>query len=345
MQPSFFIPTLIISLFVATFSFADSIELKDGSKLVGEITQIKDNKLVIKTAHCGELTIDRKEVIRFQSTEEMVVATIKGDKISGTVENKDQGITKVSSSIGSFSIKDADIDRLWSAKLDDPTIDKTPATKWAYELAASANGKTGNSESLAGDLNFKATMTTKDTTLILYAGGAYEKTDRNLSSSELLGGIDFEQRFFSNRHSWYIRDEMQRDNVINQDFRNVLAVGYGYYVINNDKIILRFRAGLGHTFESYDNADDKSSVAMDFGGHFNWKISDNTQWFTDVIYEPSLDDFTDCRIFHESKIRTKLAELNNCSLEAGVNNEYYSVVEKERDYLDSNYFIRIVFGW
>lgn len=349
MKTSLFLSLFAGSLLMGTTLYADTVELTDGTKLVGEITTITGNELTIKTKHCGEIKVSKSEVASYTSSEEVVVATKKGDKVSGIVSSENGKTQIKNQNLGSLTIDDNDFDRLWNAKLSDPAdIPPPPATTWAYELAASMSGKTGNSESLAGDLRFQAVMKTDDSTFKLYAGGNYEKTDGNLANSKIYGGLDFEQCLGDlKRHSWYVRDEMQRDNVIEQDFRNVLAAGYGYYAFKNDRFVLRFRAGLGHTYEAYGEAtiDDKSTLALDLGLHFQWTISDKSSWITDITYEPSLDDFTDCRIYHESKFRTKLAEFNNCSLEAGFSNEYYSVVNDGREYLDTNYFVRLVFGW
>jgi putative salt-induced outer membrane protein YdiY len=329
---------------VASNVMADTVEMKDGSKLNGKVLKIDAGKVTLKTTFAGDLVIDQKEVALITTDQPVNVVLPNGDKVTGKISSDAEKGTVVDGAYGQLRLDNVPIKTLWAQGTPDPLAPVVPPTaKWAYQLGFDLAGKTGNSEAISLGGFGDATLKDQEMTLKLYTRGGYAKSNGVLSSSYILGGIDFE-RMLTKSHSWYIRDEMQRDNVKGLDYRNSFAAGYGYYVFNEPATSLRLRAGIGHTYQGYRGGTSDSAVTLDFGLKFKKQISEYATWYTDLTYEPSVQDFNNFRIYHESKLELPLAA-KEWKLQLGVSNEYYNQVLPDRERLDTLYFARIVFTW
>jgi hypothetical protein len=329
---------------MASTAMADTVEMKDGSKLIGKVLKIDAGKVTLKTTFAGDVVIDQKEVAQISTDQPVNLALPNGDKVTGKVSaDADKG-TVVDGAYGQLRLGNVPIKALWAEGTPDPLAPVPPPTaKWTYQLGFDLAGKTGNSEAISLGGVGDATLAAHDLTLKLYTRGGYAKSNGALSTSYILGGIDFE-RMMTKNHSWYVRDEMQRDNVKGIDYRNTFAAGYGYYVFNEPATSLRLRAGLGHTYEGDKGGTSNSAVTLDFGLKFKKQIAEYATWYTDLTYEPSVEDFNVFRIYHESKLELPLAA-KEWKLQLGVSNEYYNQVLPDRERLDTLYFARIVFSW
>ena len=180
--------------------------------------------------------------------------------------------------------------------------------------------------------------------LLFYLRGSYAKEDGDKTDDELIGGIDFETRF-AERHSWYARIELENDDIEELDLRSTAATGYGYYFFRETDHILRGRAGLMYRHVSYTGGDSESTVGMDLGLYHLYVFGDWGKLITDITYTPSLENFGDYRLFHESAFEIPLARSDIWKLQLGVTNDYNSQPVPGNTGLDTTYFSRLVLEW
>ncbi|HMB00466.1 MAG TPA: CsgG/HfaB family protein [Spirochaetota bacterium] len=123
--------TVIIVLFMSVS--ADTLELKDGSRLTGKIIAQNEKEVKIKTS-MGELNVPRENIARIVKTDAQVVTVYlkDGNKVTGTIKGKTAEQIILKTGVGVLTVKKADIDRI-ELQGDEPpvknTADKTAAVE------------------------------------------------------------------------------------------------------------------------------------------------------------------------------------------------------------------------
>jgi putative salt-induced outer membrane protein YdiY len=218
------------------------------------------------------------------------------------------------------------------------------ARNWAYELSAGLTGKTGNTERLATSARLTAALTSPEDKLLFYASGDRAEENQRTTSKELRGGIDYEYVHTSG-HSWYVRSELEYDEIEALDLRATAAAGYGYYFLRKPMHELRGRLGLSYLYESYTDGTTESSPGLDAGLLHRWDLGESTTLHNSVTYTPSFDDFGRFVLDHESSLEFDLATERDLALRLGVAHQYSSKPVAGKDRLDTTYFARLVLKW
>lgn len=339
--------TACVCLLLSGPTFGDMIELKDGDHFSGKIESFSTDKVVLATAHAGKITIERQAVLRMVTDQPVNVAMANGDRVAGKLGVSPEGALTIDTSYGKLQVTNATAVRVaWLPGTPDPTVaPPPPGLSWKYSMAFDLLGRNGNSKAIQFGGAADAIMSGPDTDLKFYAKGAYGKSDGNVSDNRMLGGVDFERRF-TGTQSWYVRDELLKDDVQGISFRNALAGGYGYYFYKQDNRDLRVRAGIGHTHTAYSDPlrVNESSVSLDSGLHYREKIGAHSTWLTDITFSPSVENFANYYVTHESKLSIPLT-MPNLSQEFGVANQFISQPGEGMKKLDTTYFARTRLAW
>jgi putative salt-induced outer membrane protein YdiY len=327
--------------------WADTLELKGGDRFSGTIESITTGQVVIATAYAGKITVARQAVLRIVTDQPVKIAMANGDRVAGKIDTSPDGHITIDTTYGKLQLTNAvAVTTVWLPGAADPTQPPPPpGYVWKYSLAFDLMGRNGNSKSIQLGGAADAIMSGPDTDLKFYAKGAYGKTDGLVSDNRLLGGIDFERRF-SGVQSWYVRDELQKDEVQGFRFRNMLAGGYGYYFVKEATQELRYRVGVGHTYTAYEDLlrEDDSSVSLDFGLRFLQTFGAHAKLTSEVTLQPSVDDFSNYYATHESKLTIPLT-IPNLTQEFGLANQYVSQPGVDKKKLDTTYFTRTRLSW
>lgn len=331
---------------------ADTVTTQDGSVLNGRIAHIADGTLELESEFAGTLEISLEHIASLETDQAYVVDLVDGNRLVGELEHNEDGSLVVRSELGAIGIS-ADRIVAMHAKGSAPAppqtaspADSAPAPPdWSYEGTVDIGGKTGNTERLGTAASVAATRTHGGETLRIHAAAEKVEDDGNTTTDELSGGIDFE-RVIGNKHSWYSRIALARDDIEQIDLRTTAALGYGYYPIRRDDHKLRLRAGFLFRHESYSNAEDEQTAGIDLSLRDDWHLTDALRMINEVNYTPSIEDTADYRIVQSSSLETPLQLTNGkLRLRLGVTNEYDSQPVPGLENLDTLYFTRLVFGW
>lgn len=316
---------------------ADQIKLQNGSVLIGTVEQVFEGKVKVKTDFAGELTIDQAKIASITTDSSVNLATASG---------KSQAKLSESTPV-------AGVSALWPLGAADPTLPKPPeGRKWKYEASIDITGKTGNTEKASQGAGFKATMTGPEDRLMLYINGKHSRENHVTTDKEFIFGADYERRIAESSHSWYVRSEYEYDKIDGLDPAITSAAGYGWYVVDKDDVKVRLRLGLSHIYKHYvGDRDTDSSIGGEVNYHHEIKIDEFLSLqklgtlVTDVTYTPSFEDKDDFRIYHESSLSMPLGGSKFWVLKIGVTNDYYNIVDKDKDRLDTTYFAKLVLTW
>ena len=178
----------------ASVLVADTVETKDGARLVGKITGITDKKITLDTIYAGALEIDRAEVVGFSTDEPVFVRLENGITISGKVSHSGRSKLKIVGLGGELTTEMPKIAASWGKEEEDPVVVKrreeiaANRRKWSYEVGLDLTGKSGNSEESGTAARLKANFAGPDDSLGFYLSFDKAKKNGAKTSNEVIDG-------------------------------------------------------------------------------------------------------------------------------------------------------------
>lgn len=330
-----------LSLILSTTAYSDLIVHGNGSRIIGNITRIHENKVTMETDFADTITVDLNNITDLKTDTPLFISLENGSRLYGTI-NQEEDTILIDSPEGRLSVNRDAVTAAWLKGQPDPLAPERRA--WSYEVSLEGSGKTGNTERESIGTRLKAELKGPDDQLQLYLKGLYAKEEGEETDDEIIAGIDFE-RIFAEFHSWYTRVELERDDVDNLDLRTTAATGYGYYFLKKSDHELRTRLGLSYRHDSLEDGSSSSDIGLDMGLHYMYRFNQRLKLVTDITYTPSLENFADYLLDHESILETPVGLSEIWKLQVGINNQYDSEPAEGKEKLDTTYFGRLVLQW
>ena len=324
---------------LATPARPDTVETKNGARLVGKVAKIDDKTITLTTDYAGTLTIKKSEVTRLQTDAPQFIRLADGTMAKGTITPLDSGKIEIHEATRVIGTSLDRVTATWDPGSKDPQ-----AARWTFEASADITGKTGNREEFGSALSARAKRIGQHDTLQFYTAYKYQRTDGVISADQFKAGLDYANNY-SGRKSWYVRDESGFDRVKDIKYYDLAATGLGYDFVKKAQQILTGRAGLSFRYEDYHNPDteDVKSFGLDLGLHHEHTFN-AAKLVNDLTYMPAFDDYTNYRAIHESYYEVPLPS-PNWKLRLGVTNDYTSRPGAGVERLDTTYFTRFVLNW
>lgn len=328
-----------------------TLTLKDGSRLEGELEKIERGTVHFRTGFAGLLEIPQAEVAGLESEAAVALRTETGEVFQGPV-SVEEGALVVSSPAGRVSTGMGSVISGWKAGGRDPLVVareselENQIRRWSYVAGADVSGSDGNSENFASSLQVEAKLEGPTDRLVLYGSYKYKENDGVRAEDEQKGGIRY-TNFFTEKMGWFIREELERDTFEGIEFRSTTAGGLTYRFIQEERLTLEGSAGISYRYESYADpaVDSDGFPGLDFGLNLGWQFADWGKLVSALNYIPSVDDFGDYLIEHESGIDVPLGTSENWVMRFGLKNQYNSNPSGNREKLDTSYFARLILTW
>lgn len=332
---------MLIALSSAMLS-ADTIETKDGSRLIGTVSKIDGGNVTLMTSYAGAITIKQSDVVSITTDSAVAVRLASGTRIDGKVSTVG-GAVKIAGADGVISTSVDKVAASWAAGGKDPAV-VALERGWAYEAAVDVSGKSGNKSQLATAFAFRATLAGVQDTLQFYTGYDRQVSDGEKSADQFKVGVDYANNFASQK-SWYVRNEGGFDRIKDIELYDVAAAGLGYDLIKDAKQALTGRAGLSFRYAGYKNprTEDVKAAGLDFGLNHRRQL-ENSILINRLSFVPTFEDFGVYVVTHESLLELPIAS-TQWKLRVGVANDYNSQPGRGVDKLDTTYFTRLVLNW
>lgn len=331
---------LVLGALICSAALADTIDIKNGARIVGKISRIDAGAIVVDTDFAGKLTIKQSEVAAISTDAPVAVRLASGTRFDGKVTAGPGGGIQIAGADGTISTTVEKIAASWTAGKVDPAVDR----HWVYEASVDVSGKTGNREQVGTMGEVRAVLKTTQDTLQFYSSYNRQISDGAKSADQFKAGVDYQNNFVG-RYSWYLRDEGGFDRVKNIELYNIAAAGVGFDVVKRPKQTLTGRVGLSFRYEGYENsiAPSVKSAGLDFGLNNDMEFGDS-KLVNRLAYVPTFEDFGNYRVTHESYYQVPLLH-PNWKLRIGVSNDYNSQPPRGTEKLDTAYFTRLVLNW
>jgi len=262
--------TVGILLLMPGIGFADEISLKNGDRITGEVVRMEENKLLVKTAYAGEITI-KWEDVQSVKTERPIKIMLKDETLlEGTSDSGKKGKMKLDT---------AKLEKPAAFDLGDvKTINPVP--KKPVKITARANvslsNERGNTDSDNYYVDGEFIARTEKNRYTVSGGYKKEKSNGVTTSQSAIGYGEYNH--FLNRR-WYLLGNalFEHDEFKDLTLRSTLGAGAGYQLFETPILNLSVSAGLAWVDENFDVAEDNNYPAG------QWFINFDQYFFKEFV--------------------------------------------------------------
>jgi putative salt-induced outer membrane protein YdiY len=344
-------------IYISSYSYADIIRLTDGSRIFGTIKKVYKDQLTIETEFTGLIVVPMVHIDSYETdspknieygdndtTQGKVKYTIEESYILPSKEDLlDQESVFVPSELD--TIKTQSVLSLWELGTNHPSYLK-PASPWEYKLYLNLAKQTGNSDKEnyrgGGSIGWER----DGVKLLSYGAFILGENNKTNNEEEYVLGSDYEHpKALNDPSSLYLRSRWEKDRFEDIQNRYDLAGGMGYYILDNDRNILRSRLGLAMRHEDYQRESERNNTGHGLEMELSFKRQTKI-WgsvYSKVRYNPAIDDFNNYIINQESgyEIPFTVDDSLTLSLNMGMDQEYVSNPTGTRSKDDTKYFLRL----
>lgn len=291
---------------------SDLVTLQDGSLIHGEVIELSNGELKVKTAFgVGDIvTIKWANVAKLVMNHPIPFHLKEGTVIVGTAEEGPAGALtlKAEPMPGTLTVPFESVSAI------NPLIQ--PPVVYSGGLTAGLSQASGNSHlrsaSLLGDLAGRS----ESLRLTLYGRYIYGDDNGRLITRNARGTIKLDF-FLTKKFYWFVSSYFEKDTFQDVKLRTALASGPGYQFIDKNDfsspslrdMTLYAEAGLAYFNEDFSVAPDKTSMRARVSMKWNWPILDEriTFYHYDEVF-PSLQNTSDFYLTSDQGVRFKLIE-------------------------------------
>lgn len=235
---------------------ADTVLLKNGDRLSGEVAVMEKGKLKLKTSYAGVIKIDWAEVDSVDSDSVMKVFRRQAEASDGVVAVKEEDV----SSIGGSESSTSEVAAINSKPKD---------YKFSGSVRAGWNKAEGNTRkenvSASFDLAYEIGKNRFKGRGDHYWGSS--KGQRSDYNWLLSAGYD---RFIDQKFYVTGTGQIQHDQFQDLTQRSVIGAAPGYQFFDSEELVLSVEAGPAYVWEDYTTRDSREFAAARWAVDFKW---------------------------------------------------------------------------
>jgi putative salt-induced outer membrane protein YdiY len=288
----------------------DAVTLKNGSIIYGEVIEMVDGVLQIKTPASPDnlMKVNWKDVSKLSVNHPIPFHLKEGSVIMGTATTGPNGTLNVQAE-PLKSTMEVPMDSVTSMN---PVIQ--PPVIYSGTLTGGYTQTTGNSRlknaSLLGDFVARS----EQFRLSLNGRYVYGDNDNTLNAQNARGTIKLDY-FLTKRFYWFASAYVESDRFQDIKLRTALSSGPGYQIIDRGDydspwlkdMTLHAEAGLSYFDEDYTTAPDQSSFRGRWSVKLNWPVLDDRMTFYHYQeFYPSLQNTKNYYMTMDNGVRFKL---------------------------------------
>lgn len=287
---------------------ADTVTLKDGSVIYGEVMEMAGGLLYIKSPSAADvIRVKWADVSTMRIAKPIPFHLKEGTILMGTVEESDPGMLRLKAEPmqGTLAVP---LDAVSSVN---PLI-QAPVI-YVGTLAGGYTQSTGNSRLRSASLVGDFVARSEQLRLTINGRYVYGETENVITTRNARGTIKLDF-FITKRLFWFASAYFENDTFQDLKMRTALASGPGYQFIERGDyngifkdITLYAEAGVAYFNEDFRLAEDASSIRARWSLKFNWPMFDDriTIFHFDEVY-PSLENFSNYYLTMDNGVRFNL---------------------------------------
>jgi putative salt-induced outer membrane protein YdiY len=341
---------LFTFILLPLLSWADSVEVLDGSIIQGKIIGMVDGNLTIQTSFAGKIKVPYTKISSINSDKEISLRLTDNRTFDGIIDQTEDNSLTIRASEQSFSF--SEIKHLWDADSTDPLILEAQKNalamqmKWKHAIGFDLTGASGNAESFGLGIRLDSSLGNRMREYDFYLS-YLKSTKKDVTIvDETKFGVDYDSRFFEEL-SWYAKVDLENDRLEEVDLRATSALGLKYSWIEATNYKTSVRAGAAFRFEELgsDSVENLSEPALDFGLEHSQKIKNFLGFESDLSFIPNIDDFSDYLFSKDTALVIAIDEKQDWKIRSGLAGTYNSTPVPGKEEMDLKYYLRVVYDF
>ncbi|XAL98518.1 DUF481 domain-containing protein [Phycisphaeraceae bacterium D3-23] len=324
----------------------DTVELTNGDTLTGRVVAQDDARVVLEHDVLGrvELEAQRVRAVTRDVTEaaEAALAAQEPEPAEGEAEQAPEQ-TPPAAAPAQPAADPAQVQQDADAAAEQQIVDDRSMLKifiddWAGKLTLGFNGASGNTDNLNFYARIEGKRQVENNRWTFNAQWFYGTNQGNTNRSQF--NSTFTRDWLKNDDSrlfYFIRGEYQYDRFRGYESRASGYGGAGYTLFKTDDVEVNTRLGFGGTYE-FGDVNEFTPEALFGGSVMSWKITERSTISGEAIWYPSLEDSASYRITSKLEWVYRLDVASGLSLKFGVQSEYLSQTQGDRDHNDLRYY-------
>ena len=328
----------LVCLIILCFnSYADEVVFENGERLIGTFQKVEGKNLIFKSEIAGELSVDISKIKTISSEKLLEILLDDGTLLQGKtiIREEDTFIVQEETEEAEQTFVKADLYDIYPAP--------RPKVIWSATLSAGFKSSHGSSFSEDTTVDWGFRLRTKRHRFRQFGRLVIERAEdgdgEKITTEEnfTIGGIyDY---FFTKKFYGFWSERFKKDHIDDLSYRLTHAWGVGYQWSETDNLKFATFAGPGYLQEKYDsripnpnytepqtisylqagrtgrladaNVEKKwvkdvsrrNDVILQSGYHFEWKPFSKIHYLSNLTYNPSIDDWGDYNLTHDSEVR------------------------------------------
>ena len=329
---------VLVSAVLCFNSYADEVVFENGERLIGTFQKVEGKNLIFKSEIAGELSVDISKIKEIHSENLLEILLEDGTLLQGKTIRREEGIFTVQEEpeeVEQTFVK-ADLYDIYPAP--------RPRVKWSGNISAGFKSSHGSSFSEDSTVDWGFRLRTKKHRFRQSGWFVVERSEDSdgdkVTTEENFTVLAIYDYFFTEKFYGFWSERFKKDHIDDLEYRFTHAWGVGYQWSETDNLQFATFAGPGYLQEKYDsripnpnytepqtisylqagrtgrladaNVETKwlkdvsrrNDVILQSGYHFEWKPFSRIHYISNFTYNPSIDDWGDYNITHDSEVRT-----------------------------------------
>jgi putative salt-induced outer membrane protein len=281
---------------------ADSVLLKNGDHLTGNIANSDGATLTLQTTYAGRVKIQWSAIREVTSGERIYVTTSDGRTLRGTIAPTD-GTVEVQTEGGVVPVPLAEIAAVRSAAgqaVYEKSLHPPLTENWKGNVTFGFALAHGNSETTNLNTGLHVDRKTLSDHIALYESSLYATNDSamgGVTADTVLGGARYD-RNITPRLFGFVSGDFTHDELQGLDLRSISSGGLGWHAIDRPRTTFNLLAGMNYTHESYSGVAQpapatglhRNLAAMTLGNDFEHKFGQFTTFTEHAYFYPDLSN-------------------------------------------------------
>lgn len=320
-------------------SQADTLTLRNGDRLSGEIVGLKDGTVRFKTGYAGVVKVPAREISGMASDKPVTVRFGSGGYSTGTLIPTYPGMVQLQGVKGAVggAVKIAEVAEIH------PGTQIERGFKWSGRVNLGATQRSGNTDTRS--FHFDGAIKGESEEDRLRFEGKMNKEfsgdERTQDDFTIFAQHD---HFLSKAFYFYTNVKFARNEPQDLNLRTTLGTGAGWQVIRSDKTNLSLEAGPSYVNENNDTAPDNDFIAGRWAVNFDHYVWDKyAQFFHKHEGTVDLEDTGNVFIDSSTGLRFPLSDGFNLTAQADI--DWDSEPPPGTSGTDKTYLLTVGYTW
>ena len=314
----------------------DEILLKNGSRLIGSITTIRDGVLTLETKFAGTLSVDMEQVTSVNTNEPVVVLKVDESVVQDDSLQIAQGQVLLPDADQSYPLQDLMV-------LNPEPWELGQGYRWTGLANIALARQRGNTDTDELDYKIESVWRSKQDRYTFQGNGELDKAngEKNADNWQLIGKYDF---FLKDPNYVGLLASVKQDEFRDIDLRYLIGPYLGRQLYSEPVFSLQGELGFSYVVEEYTIVKDKKYWAG------NWSVDASSDYLggdSRLYFDQNgiwnLEDTSD--VVLNTTFGLSFPLLWSLEAAAEVLLEYDSGAVDDVDDLDQTYKLRIGYTW